>query len=216
MSKATLIYLLFFPLTLLSQVDIENVSLIDPSLSILYIKVENDISLSGSVIDSNTRLTSATGRVFEYPHNEGFSVVPHYASTSDTLRLYQANELILTKVYELRRLENPITQLGVISDTIASLQQVLENPNLNIVIPDCHYDHNFWVIGFTMTLVQANGDTLKSFSGTSGNQLTDTQLGYIRDLRPGDKLAFTEITSRCPSSTPSILKPLTVSISNDN
>lgn len=210
----TILYLLFIPLTILAQADIKNTSLTNPNLALLYMGIENRITVSGLENDTTLKLTSAAGQVVEFKWNNDprlFFVKINYADT-DTLKLYQDDELLLTRVYQVKEIGYPIPQLGDIADSIAIIQQILENPTLNVVIPDCYFDHRFRVFCFKVTFLKAKGDTLKTFDRTNGNQLTNAQTKIIGDLKPGNKIAFTEITATCPDCALRRLNPLTITI----
>ena len=214
MTKWTATYLLLFPLTVYAQVDIHNTRLTDPQLTMLYRGIENTIEVSGLDKDTTLKLTSATGEVLESKWNNDpnlFFVKAGYADT-DTLRLYQADSLVLTRTYEIKKIGNPISQLGDIADTTATIQQILENPKLIVVIPDCYYDHRYRVFYFRVTFLKATGDTLRTFDRTNGNQLTKAQTKTISDLKTGDKIEFTEITATCPNCVNRRLSPLTIMI----
>lgn len=214
MTKWTATYLIFFPLTTFAQVDIMNTALTDPQRTVLYTGVENTIEVSGLHKDTTLTLTSATGEVIKSKWNNNpnkFFVKTGYKDT-DTLRLYQADRLVLTRVYEVKKIGSPKPQLGDIADTTATIQHILANPTLNVVIPDCYYDHRFRVFYFKVTFMNATGNILKTFDRTDGNQLTKAQAGIISSLKTGDKIVFSEITATCPDCANRRLNPLSITI----
>lgn len=165
MRNWTLTYLIFFPLTILAQADIKNSSLIDSKLDILYSGIENRIIVSGLENDTTLKLISSTGEVLEskWDNDPNIFIVKAGFADADTLKLYHADKLMLARVYQVKKIGNPIPQLGYITDTKATSRQILENPILNVVIPDCFYDHRIQIFYFIVTIYKANGNTLKKF-----------------------------------------------------
>jgi len=207
-------YLLLLPLTTFSQVDISNSSLKYPQINILYIGVENIIKVSGVDKDSNLKLISSKGEVRKsiwYDSLNTFLVRVHYTGT-DTLRLYQDQNLLLTRIYAVEKVNPIIAQLGDILDTTATKQEILKAPILNVVIPNCYLDHQFQIISFQISFLKAYGDTIKTLYTTNGNHLIKKQINLIKKLMPGNKIAFAYITATCPSCQNIRLKPITITI----
>jgi hypothetical protein len=202
------------PFVVSAQVDIKNNKLTDPNIKILYIGIDNVIEVTGLTNFDKLELHSSTGQVTQNEWNKTpntFLVTTGY-SNFDTLRLYQNKVLILSRIYEIKSINKPIPQLGNILDSVATIKQILKNPKLNIIIPECLFNPHFYATKFNLTLLNANGDTLIPFDRTEGSHLTKTQIRAIQKLRMGDKISFTRISITCPNCSNLILKPYTIYI----
>jgi len=214
MKKLTIAYLIFLPITILAQLDIKNNSVTKSDLDVLYKGIVNNITISGLDHDTSLKLTSATGQVLQFKKDNvpnSFFVKADYANI-DTLKVYQADTLLLTKIYEVKSIGNPVPQIGRIKDNSVTIQEILKDPTINVIIPDCYYDHGFRVIRFKTSLLRATGDTIKTFGLTHSNQLTKGQIKIINGLKAGDKIEFTEITATCNDCALRRLDPLTITI----
>nr|MBC8146470.1 hypothetical protein [Bacteroidota bacterium] len=162
--KKLIILLLFLPISIFSQVDLKNRSLTDSNLAILYIGIYNEIKITAYKVDSTFNIKSSNGKVIESDwRNNSFTVKPHLG-TVDTLTLFQNGKLILSKIYELKRIPDPIAQLGNITDTTATIKEILSNPELRIILPNCNYKMSFRVISYSALLIQNSGDTLNEYN----------------------------------------------------
>jgi len=214
MFKCLVPILLFIPFVASAQVVINNVRLTVPQMNILYIGVENIIEVSGLNDFSELELKSSTAQISINNRSKTmnqFLVDAGYVG-SDTLQLYQFGKLILTRIYENRSIPMPVPQLGDLSDSTAFVIQILRNPTLNIVFPDCYFAPGFRVTKFNLTLIHSAGDTIKKYSITEGFQLLSGQIKAIRKLKTGDKILFTGIITTCPNCMNQILKPYEIVI----
>ena len=164
MQRCFLIYLFLSSLLSYGQIEIKNFSLIYPDMNLLYVGIENHIEITGIKDTTNLTLTSVTGEVLKFKsHKSNEFLLKQQYTKADTLRLYQAGKLILTKIYEVKSIGYPIAQLGKITDSIATVKEILAEPILCVVIPDCYYDHRFQIISFESLIIQ-NYDTINIVS----------------------------------------------------
>ncbi len=157
--KHTVIFLLlFFPLTVLSQVNIRNLKLIDPDMNMLYIGFDNKIEISGINVDTTVLLTSSSGEAKRLNWDTTKFIVRVRRPGTDTLKLYKDSILILQKIFQIKIIGNPVAYLGNISDTIVSTKEIISNPQVNAFISDCYYDHRYYVYAFELSVIKS-GDT---------------------------------------------------------
>lgn len=125
-------------------------------------------------------------------------VVRHTFATTDTLRLYQNAKLLIEKIYEIKKIGNPVAQLGDITNTSTTIQEILSNTKVEILIRDCYYRHNLTVRNFNIQLENKRGEQLYK-EEVNGNQLTDKAIKFILKLKSGDKVNLSGLTATCPN-----------------
>lgn len=207
--------ILFLPLTIFSQVDLKNISLTNPDLAILYIGIHNEIELTGLEYDSTyiVKYTKGFARINDWGNGK-FHVIPRI-KTKDTLYLYRNDNLIFTKIFELKRLPDPIAQLGDITDTIATIKEILSNPNLNIILPNCYYKMSFRIVKFRALLIQNSGDTLNEYKSNWSCTLPRPLVFDIMYSNAGDRIVLYYITVRSADSCDRTLNQIRITIKED-
>jgi len=181
-------------LTSNAQTSIQNISLTNPDLNILYVGVDNIVEVKGLDTDTTIKIVSATGQVTKWLNK---FVVRQSLATSDTLSVYLSDKLIETRIYDIKKIGNPVAQLGNITDTTATIQEILSETKINAVIPDCYYDHRFRVIRFSILITDSNHVQLFRQEDISNNQLSEKTINSISKLKSSDRITLTEITATC-------------------
>jgi len=205
-------YLLFLPFSLTAQIDFQNVSLTKPDMQILYCEgLENRIQITGADGVHSLILTASEGTVNIIEEN--LFGVRLFPETSDTLKLYRNGKLILSKIYDSKKLGEFIAQLGSITTGRATIQEIIFNPVIHIVtIPESYYNHQFRVISFIAEMVTQSGDTIQSFEQGAGNRLTEEHFSAIKKLKIGQKLVLHHITATCPGCSLRRFPPIEIEI----
>jgi hypothetical protein len=179
---------------LTSQIDLRNKSLIQSELNEIYVGVENEIQIIGIPNDSNLSLKSKYCKIYEYKGKEPFNIIRPEKIGFDTLKLYQNGQLLFEKEFEIKYDNfNVIAQLSNIKDTAASIEDITKNPKINVVIPNCNYDHRMHVIYFELILLNEKGDTLSQSSQLGKNELSIRQIKKIKKLKPENKIIIHDI-----------------------
>lgn len=210
MQKWVLSCLLFVPIIMVGQVEITNASLSKPNLKLLYIGIDNKIEISGLKTMVNLNLIASQGSA--KGNEAGVFYVKASSITPDTLKLYQNNKLILTEIYEVRKIGEIVPRFGNLKDTIASVRQILRNTTLYAVIPECYIIPLFQIRSFNVTIWRAHGQILLPTESNRGPFLSPVQIRMIKELRKGDKIMFTRIELTCPDCTGRLIKPLTITV----
>jgi hypothetical protein len=196
MKKGKLFMLLFLIIASVAgaQEQMKNESLIDPNLNIVYIGVQNDIVITGVRNFKHLTLTSSSGSENKSYPRKGRFRMSYQKAGIDTLRLYKKSKLILEKIYTVDRFGDLKIELGTIKDTTATVAEILANPVLNVVIPNCYYNFGIRVIAFEMSFITDNNGVAKiTLDPTVGNELHDELIEVIKILNKGDKLFFDNI-----------------------
>ena len=199
------IFIVSFASPTFAQISFLNTSLSNPKLNILYIGVENIIEITDLKYDSTLKLESAFGQVIAF--NNKFKVT-HSSVTLDTLYLYRSNKLLLSKAYEVKKTGKPYAVLANISDTIASLKEILVDPKININIPNCYYDHGFRVYRFNVQIKNSKDEQILGPDTIQNNLLPKYVIKEIRKLESGDKIYLTNIVATCRGCILSLFKDI--------
>ncbi len=209
MFRLAFIILLLVNLTTFGQTSIQNISLTNPDLNIFYVGVDNIVEVKGLGRDTTIKIVSATGQVSKW--SDKF-IVRHSFATNDTLSIYVSDKLVAKKFYEIKKIGDPIVRLGNITDTTATIQEILSDKKINAVIPDCYYDHRFRVLRFSIIITNNNGVQVFQQEDIQNNELPKKVSKLISKLHSGDKIKLTEITATCRDCALRRLDDITLTI----
>jgi hypothetical protein len=194
----------------LAQTDIINRSLTRPELNILYLGIDNIVEIISEKVELSYKIISSTSIDSKLTSNK--YIIKTSSALNDTLKLYKGSDLILTKVFEVKELGDPIGQLGNLRDTLASTQEILTYTTLKVVIPNCYLLHGFTIRSFKVKISNRQGGDIINFGEILGNQVPFDFKNYASKLKKGDKVIFTEITATCPECQLRRLNDLTITI----
>jgi hypothetical protein len=131
-----LAFLLFTlqPFVCFSQINIINRSLIDSSLNIAYLGVENAIELVGSK-NSTTKLSFTTTNGTMSDVGQGRYILRPEKAGECIIRFQSKGQKIVSKVFRIDTTFNLITRLAGVRDSFATVQEIISNPFLIIESP---------------------------------------------------------------------------------
>lgn len=186
-------------------------SLTSPDSAILYVGVENKIEVTGLNEKAYIRLKSGKGEISRKNLSPSIFNVQVSSVGTDAIELYHNNKLILTRAFQIRTLTDPVPLFGNLTDSTATLQEIILNPTINVSLPNCYYNHDYRVIYFKTTILSSKG-RVEVFDRTNGNRLTKDQIKSINQLKKGNKILLTEISATCPDCATRRLRDLTIII----
>jgi len=211
MKRITTAVLFFIPINVFSQPEIKNISLTVPDSSILYIGIENKIEVTGIKDKPYLRLKSGKGEIIRHNLNPFLFLLTVTGKDSDVVELYENNNLVFTKTFSVRKLADPVPVFGTLADSVATVDEIILNPVINVLLPGCYYKHSYRVIYFKATVLSSKG-RVDVFDKEGGNRLTKDQLKSIKQLKKGNKILLTEITATCFDCANRRLRDLTITI----
>ncbi len=162
-------WMIIFPFGLFAQVGMKNMSLKHPDSALLYIGVQNYIEISGLDNYTNLELKSSSGTV--YPSEDGKFYLMVRRQGADTVMLFQNRKLIFTKIYKIKFIADPKTQLGYVTEKTATVSQILQNTKLYVVLPGSDYKHPFHIQSFELILINPQNVLINNFEPTRANEL---------------------------------------------
>lgn len=184
-----IILLILLPVSLFSQVEILNNSLINPKARIVYIGVDNNLSLSGMDI-SKVEIYTTNGFLANGT-SPGTWILKCSKKSADTLTLKKNGKIIYKQVMDVKSVPFPEIRLGS-SKGITSKSKIAADPQLRVILPDCLLKVNLAVIQFDVDIDEEGI--------ISGYRLTKNQLSLISQMKSGSKLTFTQLKAQGPEN----------------
>ncbi|MBX2982171.1 MAG: hypothetical protein KF843_05850 [Flavobacteriales bacterium] len=142
------------PASAQTVVHLYNASLIDTSLNIVYRGVGNTIVVSPWQADDHPQLThTAEGTLHAEEDTPGqFRYMPR-ANGTDTFRLLRQGRIVAERIFVGKELGWPQIRFGNLNGTIATVEELLADPQLHATIPDCEWiGREARVIGYVLEL----------------------------------------------------------------
>jgi hypothetical protein len=199
-----------------SQIDLVNISLKDSSLSHVYSNTYNRIKVIGISDFSDMKLKSSSGTIWETNDSSIYSLSSFsydIKNNFDTLSLYNNNELLYSKVFEKKYIRKMKVQIGNLSDTIVSMEYILDYPVLEVGYPEDDYiDIYMTVWSFKIALIWEPNDTIYNSESISGSYIPEKVLLKMLKLDSGDYIYLYELTIGGPNSCPRRIRPVKIQI----
>lgn len=211
---------MLFPLTTFCQIGLINSSLVDSSMNILYRGIENKIVIPGITNYDSIGIHSLKGEIIHWQksNNEPSTFLlkigskVHDTLSYDRISILKMNDTLYTKTYKVSRIGEPFLRHGQIQDSLVSIDEIVENKQLNVVIENCFYDHRFRVFSFHLIVKPKSGKNEIYFPETRGNTLINKHIIKIKRLKKDDELIFSQVLAYCADCTGRILPPLVLKI----
>ena len=175
------------------QITIQNLNLTKPDTNILYIGLENNLTIS-NIKETHFRIESTSsdidtnfGRISIYPRFRNY----------DTLRIFDKKKLILQQVFKLVKLPDPEILVSGRKDSIILKEILLGTPRLNTYLPNCLYIYPYTITSFELN-IQKQKNSQITLSATCNEYNIDMK-EEIEHLHSGDILIFKNIMAKCPN-----------------
>ncbi len=160
-ARATYLFLLFSCLSVFNthgQISIKTLSLSNLDTNQLYIGVTNHLKVTG-VSQGQVKLSSKFCGIERINENE-FNVRA-YRISEDTFTVSKNGKPIFTKSFSISRIPDPKICVAKRYTTDASIEDILSDPALYFVVPNCMYVHNVTVWSFAGAFITQNGNIIK-------------------------------------------------------
>jgi GldM C-terminal domain len=183
--------LLLVPTALAAQVQLRNLSLSSPDSAVLYIGINNQLTVAGFKHLQNITLHYHDNIVS--PNKDGLFHVAVVTKGNMPIAVFQGHRKVKEISFAVRQITDPVVVLGNWQDNNIPKDSLLLNRRLRIIFPDCLIDYRDEVLYFDFQIITGNQ------SGTvhhiKGNRMPDELLPQLAKLQTGDKLIFTNICS---------------------
>ena len=166
-----------------AQVEILNRSLVDSTLSFLYIGVENKIELS-NVPSKQVRFEITNGSITT--KGPGTALVTVFSGDSSTILCYSGDSLLARKAFKVDTIPGPHPQFGSIKTLFATVEDIVANSYVVVVLKNCYYKHSLKPLGFRFRISnERNEDNYKYSKYMIGGKLNEEQISLIKQCVPG-------------------------------
>jgi hypothetical protein len=177
-----------------------NVSLTDSLQPIIYIGAHNVFQIENCLESDNVYIRSGFGLINTTNFKPGrFSYYCREMVKSDTLRIYKNDTLLMVKGFRLEVMPVPVIKLGGLTNTVATVDEIIKNNNLIVEMPGCLYKHGLYVMNFMVQFTKPNGNLILEFPVTQGNRLSEEQITWLKTCKPGQKLVIHKPKANCKS-----------------
>jgi GldM C-terminal domain len=209
MRKLLLYLLSAFSIKASAQVDIINVSIADSTKPILYIGVDNYVSLKGknNYVDYSISIAGTNSTITKTGPNKYIARVAEKGTAIITYT--EKGKSPVKKNFLVEIVPDPIATLAGLYDTTINRNRILINPQLQVILPNCYYQHSYRVISFQAVFINGS-DSIFTFSNY--NRLTEEQLKLVRQQTSGATIYFDNIRALSTDSRTVTLQPFWIKI----
>ena len=184
-------FFLSISLSSTAQVQILNRSLIDSTLSYLYIGVENKIELLNAP-KKQIRFEITNGSIT--PTGPGTAIATLVSDDSSVILCYSGDSLLARKVFKVDTIPAPGPQFGNITHFFATVEDIVANAYVVVVLRNCYYKHSLKPLGFRFRISnERNEDNYKYSKYMIGGKLNEEQISLIKQCVPGVTLIIDDL-----------------------
>lgn len=153
------ILLLLLTFTGIAQVNIVNRSLTNDSLPILYAGMENQIEIVHYSPKSKSVVTMSQGEISNLAPNPNKYIARSLVDSIAIITIREKNKTVFSRSFAVESIPDPVAMVGGITDSTATVQQVLISGMLRVNFPNCFLRHNFSISSFHLTIIDAGTQT---------------------------------------------------------
>ncbi len=184
-----------------NEIGVRSESLIDPNLRVLYVGLENVLSIEN--YDTNIFLNINYGmarKIGSINNKQEYIINVGSSAKKATIRLLKktlTDTIIIDSVnYEISRIPALRASFGNLVDSMVTVETLLLQNQVKAFIP-YYYKYQVYVNSFTMHIVTLDG--LSQIIKANGNKITIEQKQLIKGLKPGDILFIEDIYCNGPT-----------------
>jgi hypothetical protein len=195
------------------QVDIVNTTAdvkADSSIIFRYIYAPNVLKVTG-ITDGKSLQIKASKLKIERTKDPFIFHAKTSLSGLDTVYLLNSGKVVFKKIFQLINSEGMKAQLGTITDSTATISQIITYPLLRVVVPNCKCFPGHVIGGFRIKFTSNHLELWERAFDVNGSRLDDP-IPIIKKLRPKDKISFENIRTIDIDSSPWKLGEFTITI----
>lgn len=190
-----------------AQIDLINQTSQRRDSSFLFQEVENHLEVTGGP-GTGWKLKARNATVSATDSPRLFTLETSRLG-QDTLELLQKGKVVLSKVFQVINIQNPVAHWGALTRNTASVPEVIANKRMTVFVPGCNCAGEWHIVSFSMNFVTDQQPPPIHIEGTI---LTPEAIRVIQRLRPGDKIIFNEIYAVCRTCRVREWPPFTITI----
>lgn len=180
----------------IADLDTEILAIAADKMNVFYIGVENPITIAVSGMDNKNLLLTAEGANIKESRNGQYLVV---CSQPGQLNLMVTNKNTgksKTMPFRVKRIPDPVVKMGRKTNGLMGSGEFKAQPGLTANLENFDMDARCAVQSYTLFYVRKYSDPV-ALKGTGG-RFMGRILSAIREAKPGDQYAFTDVKVNCP------------------
>jgi hypothetical protein len=188
-----------------------NTSLTKPEMAIMYAGVENVIMVYGEIIGKYIRMERSGGSLEVRPGMAMRALLKYTEVGFDTLRVYDNDQLIIEKAYEIKKLSSYAIGLKGTRDSVLTKEEFLKSKSLELYMPGGYYKPKQKISSYTVFIYSATKKLLKKIN-VLGNDFVNSMEDDNKIILPGCVIEFNNFNFTSQNETVHTLKALKIVI----
>ena len=164
-------------------------------MNVLYIGVDNPISVFAPGVNSNNLKVSVSGggaQISKRNHYYNLTVT----KPGECIITVEANGMITTSYFRVKRIPDPVAQLGNSQGGKMGVGEFKAQAGVPVILHNFDFDARCKVQGFILTRIPKNEDRIEVVN--QGARYSADAKKIISEALPGDVYTFEEVKAKCP------------------
>ncbi len=179
-----------------TDLDIGTLAIAADKMNVFYIGVENPITVAASGLDNKNLSLSADGAIIKPTEAGQYSIVCSKPGRVDLTVTNKSTGNSKTVSFRVKRIPDPIVRMGRKIDGLMGSGEFKAQPGLTANLDNFDMDLKCTIQSYTLYYVCKRCDAVEMQG--SGGRFTGQISTAIRQAKPGDQYAFTNVKVRCP------------------
>ena len=179
-----------------TDLDIETLAIAADKMNVFYIGVENPITVAASGISNENLSLSADGATIKPTRPGQYSIVCSQPGKVDLTVTDKRTGKSKTVNFRVKRIPDPVVRMGRKMDGLMGSGEFKAQPGLTANLDNFDMDLNCTIQSYTLYYVCKRCDAVEMQG--RGGRFTGQISRVIRQAKPGDQYAFTDVKVRCP------------------
>lgn len=188
-----------------------NTSLTKPEKAIVYIGVENVITLFGDIPGRYIRMERTEGPLNLRPGTKLRAVLKYAEAGFDTIRVFDDDKLLIEKVYEIKKLGSFAVRVKETRDSLLTKDELLKAAGLELYMPNDFYKPKQKISSYTITISSSGGKVLQKIK-VEGKSYTESLKLHLDKIQPGVTILFTDVKAFFGENNVKSFDPLKIRI----
>lgn len=169
-----------------------NTSLTKPEKAVVYVDVENVITLFGDVPGKYIRMERTGGPLNLRPGVKLRAVLKYAETGFDTIRVFDEDKLLIEKVYEIKKLGTYAIGLKGTRDSVLTKDEILKAAGLELYMPNDFYKPKQKITSYTITLFSPSGKVIQKIK-VDGISYTEFLKPHQDKIHLGATVQFSDV-----------------------
>lgn len=188
------------------EVGQRSVSVSADKMNVLYIGVENPLTISAAGVSSNALNVSGTGGGIQLTNNGGASYTAKVTTPGETKINISGGDLPPTsKMFRVKRIPDPVPMIGGHQGGGFGTGAFKAQSGIYAALQDFDFDAKCSIVSYQLVYIPRGADA-RTQPVTGGTYNAEAK-SLVSQAKPGDRYSFEQIKSRCPGDNVSRTLP---------